>query len=142
MAGLRRVNDFNNLELDDMLENKYLELLIDTISKTVYHVSPLVGHARAASLHLGIPESEINKSNACHLVSALVEIELRPGNQLPAVKQVIIGRSGLEIGHKIHHSNKQLVKAKLIVERIMMISEQIGEVLIPVDISQHEFVLK
>jgi len=141
---LIRVKNFNSFELNDMLDNKYLELLIDTKSGTVYHVHPKTGHSKAAAIYLRIPEDEINETTASHLVSALVEIDKTTINIAgkPTVKQVIIGKSSLETGHVISHSNEQFARAKLLVERLMAKSKKKGKVVLPLDIREHEFVLR
>lgn len=124
---LIKVKDFNKFELNDMLGN-LLELLVDTKKKIVYHVHPPEGHSKVASKYLHIPENEINQYNAGYLVSAIVEIESG------TVKNIIVGKSSLELGHDIHHSREQLEKAKAIVESIMKLSEQLGEVRISEDV--------
>lgn len=131
---LKKVKDFNSFELSHMLNGNLLELLIDTNKKEVFHVDPPVGHAKAAAEYLNKKEDKINQYNASHLVSAVVEIE---NNE---VKQVMIGRSSLELRYDIEHTPKQLAEAKLIIERLMRISEQLGEVILPKDIKEHELV--
>lgn len=122
---LIEVRDFNKFEMSDRFEGKYLELLIDTKKIKAYHVHPAVGHSKAAAECLDLPENEINKWNAGHLVSAIVEIE---GN---VVKEVVIGKgTSLELGHHIHHTSKQLAKAQVIIKKIMRLSKQLGEVTI------------
>jgi len=134
---IKRVKQFDEFELEK--EHKlgnFLELLVDTKKREVYHVNPKVGHSKAAAEYLGIPEDEINEFNASHLVSALVEIE---GT---SVKSVMIGKSSLELGHKIHHTSEQLEKARIIVENMMRLSEQLGEVTVVKDIREHELVFR
>lgn len=134
MSKLIKVKDFNDFELSHMLSGKLLELLIDTKEKEVYHVDPSIGHSRSVSIYLDIPEDEINSFNSGHLVSAIVKIEDK------LVEEVLIGRSSLETGHNIKHDKKQLALAKVIIERLMKLSEQLGEVKIAEDIDKHEFV--
>jgi len=122
--GLKEVKHFDKFELTDKLGD-LLELLIDTKRKKVFHVNPAVGHAKAAAQYLGIPENEINRWNAGHLVSAIVEIE---GT---LVKRIIIGKgTSLEIGYHIEHTPQQLAKAQIIIRDIMRLSKQLGEVTI------------
>jgi len=141
MSELIHVKDFNKFELNDMLEGKYLELLIDTRrkwDKAVFHVHPPLGHSAAAAIYLEIKEEKLNTENAGHLVSVLVEIEER------TVKKVMIGRSSLEIKNpkhpRIEHTSNQLMRARKRVEMVMYLSKQLGEIILPVDIKEHEFI--
>ena len=132
---LIRVRDFNEFELTHMLQDKYLELLVDTKKKKVYHVDPPLGHAGAAAIHLGIRKEDINDKNASHLVPALVEIEKK------LVKNIMIGRSSLELGSHVHHTKTQLAKAQIIIEKIVFKSEQLHEVNVIKDLRKHELIL-
>lgn len=122
MVKLIRVKDLNNFELSDMLAGQILELLIDTKNNHIYHVSPPVGHSKAAAFHLGIDQSQINESNASHLVSALIEIKNR------VVTKINVGVSSLELGHKIRHTHAQLKKAAEILEAVIRLSRQLKEI--------------
>ena len=122
MVKLTRVIDFNRFELSDMLAGQILELLIDTEKNQAFHVSPSVGHSKAASYYLGKDESHINELSAGHLVSALVEIESN------VVKKITVGISSLELGHNIRHSPKQIEKAVAILESILKLSRELREV--------------
>ena len=145
MARLIHVKDFNVFELHDMLEGTLLELLIDTTKewdKAVFHVHPPMGHAKAAAQYLRIDEDELTEDNAGHLIPAIVEI--KEVNGIKTVTQVMIGRSSLEMGTPVNHKKHPAAKreAKKIVDKIMHLSEQIGEVVLAENLKEHEYVFK
>ena len=117
--GIIEVKDFNKFELRDMLGGKYLELLIDTKNKKVYHVQSSKGHIDIAKELIG---KNAAKEDVRHLVSAIIEIEDK------TVKDMNIGFSSFESGFDIKHSKEELAEAKLILNRIIKLSEQLGEV--------------
>ncbi len=128
-----------------MLSGNMIELLVDTKKEKIYHVEPPMDHIIAAALFLGFKPHEVDKvtkANAGHLVSAFVEI--KDG----VVTMVMIGRSSLEMyyssthGRKRMHTPKQLAKAKVIIERLISLSKQLGEVKVIDNLSKHEVVFK
>jgi hypothetical protein len=147
MVRFKEVTDFDSFELnpEHMLEGSLLELLVDTKAGKVYHVEPPMDHIVAAAMFLGFKPGEVNKvnkANAGHLVSAFVEIKNG------VVTMVMIGRSSLEMyyssmhGHKRMHTPEQLAKARVIIERLISLSKQLGEVHVIDNLSKHEVVFK
>ena len=129
-----KIKHFNDFELKHMLSGKYLELLVDTKKEEVIHVDPVLGHIRTAAEYLDIPVDKIDERNARHLVSVVVLIENK------VVKEVLIGRSSLELYPGMHHGRTELKKAKRRMEKMMRLSRQLGEVKIIDDIRKHEYV--
>ncbi len=147
MVKFKEVTDFDSFEMNPkhMLQGNLLELLVDTKAGKAYHVEPPMDHIVAAAMFLKLKPNEVdkvNKENAGHLVSAFVEIKKG------VVTMVMIGRSSLEMyysskhGHQRMHTREQLAEAKIIIERLISLSKQLGEVRVVDNLSKHEVVFK
>ena len=120
--GLRIVTHLDKWELLDRYNDKFLQLLVDTKNRIVYHVKSNQKHIQAASELMGKPMHALNQSNAGHLVSAYIEIV---GN---TVKHIMVGSSSFELGAHIRHTNAEKAIAQRLIDKIIRLSRQLKEV--------------
>ena len=147
MVKFKPVKDLDSFEMNPkhMLQGNMIELLVDTKKKKIFHVEPPMDHAIAAAMYLGFNKDEahrVTKKNGSHLVSAFVQIE---GG---VVTMILIGRSSLEMYfHNKHkperlHDSGDLKAARKLVDEMVRLSKQLGEVQIINHLEDHEMVFK
>jgi hypothetical protein len=114
--GPREVRYIDEIELLDLLENRVLELVVDTNNKKIYHVHPSVGHLQTVADILKIPKKDVSTSNAGYFVSAFIELMDRK------VTKVQVGTSSLELSHKVEHTSIQIAIAQKLISDLIDLS--------------------
>ena len=138
---LKEVKDLDEFEfvdsLDAGIEGKFIELLVDTKKRKIFHVHPPTGHFKAAAEYLNKEEDELTKKNSGHLVSAMIQVK-----EKVLIHLAYGGRTSLENRLHEHHTTRQLGIAQLLLERLVKKSQLKNEIVVIGDIRKKEIVFK
>jgi len=111
-------------EYSDRKSLGVLSFLVDVENKIIYVVPKDLEHMALAAKLLGLRAKDLKNDpqQAAYLVPS--NLEFKSGE----IKGIVTGISGLELGLKVKHTEKQLEKAHLLIKNMIQFSQQLGTV--------------